>query len=220
MLDFSPPVPPLDIVYADHTIAIVDKASGLLSCPGRGPDKQDSVQTRIPSMFRDAQGSLLAHRLDQATSGLMVVGLTPMAHRQLQQQFENREVEKEYEAILDGWVATDEGRIELPFRVDVERRPHQIYDPVHGKMGVTQWRVLHRDPEARKTRVRFWPKTGRTHQLRVHAAHSLGLGCPIAGDALYGDAQSAPRLLLHACRLVFNHPSDARKMDFASKVPF
>lgn len=215
MTDFS-----LLIHYADADIAVVEKPAGLLSCPGKGPEKYDSVQTRIPRLYPQAQGSILAHRLDQATSGLMVVGLHPNAHRHLQQQFENREVQKEYEAILEGIVEPDAGQIELAFRVDLARRPHQIYDPVSGKLGITRWRVLQKDFQAHRTRVRFFPQTGRTHQLRVHAAHPRGLGCPIAGDALYGNEQSAPRLLLHAARLRLTHPVSEKPMDFSSAVPF
>lgn len=215
MTDFS-----LSIVYADEDIALIEKPAGLLSCPGKGPDKQDSVQTRIPRLYPHAHGSILAHRLDQATSGLMVVGLHPKAHRYLQQQFENRAIEKEYEAILDGVVEADEGQIELAFRVDIHRRPHQVYDPVAGKMGITRYRVMDRYARSQRTRLRFFPKTGRTHQLRVHAAHPLGLGCPIAGDSLYGNPKSAPRLLLHAARLRFTHPVTQKRMDFSTPIPF
>lgn len=215
MTEFS-----LFIHYADADIVLLEKPAGLLSCPGKGPDKKDSVQTRIPALYPRAQGSILAHRLDQATSGLMVVGLHPKSHRHLQQQFENREIEKEYEAILDGLVEGDEGQIELAFRVDIHRRPHQIHDPVFGKMGITRWQVRQKNVTEQKTRVRFFPKTGRTHQLRVHAAHPLGLNCPIAGDALYGDPQSAPRLLLHAARLRLTHPDTGKRLDFSSPVPF
>lgn len=210
----------LSIVYADDDIAVVDKPAGLLSCPGRDPSLFDSVQTRVPRVFSQATGSILAHRLDQPTSGLLVVGLHSAAHRALRLQFEARTVLKTYEAVLVGIVEKDDGVITLPFRLDVERRPHQIYDPLHGKVGVTRFEVLDRDRDAQRTRVRFFPETGRTHQLRTHAAHPLGLGCPIAGDALYGDPTAAPRLLLHAATLSIAHPTTGERLAFGSPVPF
>jgi tRNA pseudouridine32 synthase/23S rRNA pseudouridine746 synthase len=215
--------PGLRVVFADDVIAVVDKPSGLLSCPGRDPSLWDSVQTRVPRVFPGATGSILAHRLDQPTSGLMVVALTPAAHRALRLQFEARTVHKQYEAVLVGRVAGDDGVVELPFRLDVDHRPHQIYDPVHGKVGVTQWQVIERwddgDDGNARTRVAFEPLTGRTHQLRVHSAHPLGLGCPIAGDNLYGDPTSAPRLLLHARQLSFTHPVSGEPLTFQVAPP-
>jgi tRNA pseudouridine32 synthase/23S rRNA pseudouridine746 synthase len=208
----------LTLVHVEATFAIVDKPSGLLSCPGRDPSLYDSVQTRVPVVLPTAHGSILVHRLDQATSGLMVVALDPETHRSLRRQFDARSVEKRYEAELIGEVRGDAGTIELPFRLDVDRRPHQIHDPVHGKIGITDWEVVSRSPG--RTRIGFRPRTGRTHQLRVHAAHPLGLGCPIAGDALYGDATSAPRLLLHARTLAFDHPISGARITFESAVPF
>jgi tRNA pseudouridine32 synthase/23S rRNA pseudouridine746 synthase len=173
-------------------------------------------------MFPQATGPILAHRLDQPTSGLLLTALHPTAHRGLRLQFEARSVFKRYEAILVGHPDGDQGTIALPFRLDVDRRPHQIYDPVHGKLGVSGWQVLSRyhDDGAPRTRVSFEPQTGRTHQLRVHAAHPAGLGCPIAGDALYGDPHSAPRLLLHAAELRFVHPRTRAPMSFFSPAPF
>lgn len=208
----------LVFVAVGEGFAVVDKPSGLLSCPGRDPSLLDSVQTRVPHLIPEAHGPILAHRLDQPTSGLMVVALDPAAHRALRLQFEARTVQKAYEAVLDGEVRGEEGVLELPFRLDVERRPLQIHDPVHGKLGVTRWRVLAREPG--RTRVAFTPLTGRTHQLRTHAAHPLGLGCPIAGDALYGSPASAPRLLLHACTLRFQHPRTGVPLAFTSPAPF
>lgn len=208
----------LHFVHQEASFAVVDKPSGLLSCPGRAPELHDSVETRVPRVIPEAHGSILVHRLDQPTSGLLVVALDPATHRALRLQFEARTVEKVYEAELIGEVQGEEGTIRLPFRLDVERRPYQIYDPIHGKLGVTGWRVLGRRPG--RTRVEFRPETGRTHQLRVHAAHPLGLGCPIAGDALYGDPQSAPRLLLHAKQLAFLHPLTGERLCFESTPPF
>ena len=218
--------PGLRVVFADDVIAVVDKPSGLLSCPGRDPSLSDSVQTRVPRVFPGATGSILAHRLDQPTSGLMVVALTPTAHRALRLQFEARTVHKQYEAVLVGRVVGDDGVIELPFRLDVDHRPHQIYDAIHGKVGVTRWHVLERwddgdggDGDNARTRVAFEPLTGRTHQLRVHSAHPLGLGCAIAGDNLYGDPTSAPRLLLHARQLSFTHPVSGEPLTFQVAPP-
>jgi tRNA pseudouridine32 synthase / 23S rRNA pseudouridine746 synthase len=210
----------LDVVYADDDVAVIDKPSGLLSCPGRDPSLFDSVQTRVPQVLPAATGPILAHRLDQPTSGLLVVGLHAEAHRALRMQFEARTVDKVYEAVLVGIVEADEGVLRLPFRLDVERRPYQIYDEVHGKLGVTRFTVLHRDVDIGRTRVRFLPETGRTHQLRTHAAHALGLGCPIAGDALYGDPTTAPRLLLHARTLAFDHPGSGKRLTFERPPPF
>ena len=215
--------PLLTVVHDGGDWAVVDKPSGLLSCPGRDPALWDSVQTRVPKVWPSTTGSILAHRLDQPTSGLMVVAKTVAAHRDLRLQFEARTVEKAYEAVLDGVVDGDSGTIELPFRLDVDNRPHQIYDPVHGKVGLTQWVVLSRASSLSTpstTRVRFIPLTGRTHQLRTHAAHVLGLGCAIAGDRLYGDPTSAPRLLLHAVSLRFVPPGGGEAMTFTSPTPF
>ncbi len=212
--------PLLSVVYAEDRFAVVDKPSGLLSCPGRDPSLFDSVQTRVPQQWPHAVGSILAHRLDQWTSGLLLVALDVATHRQLRLQFEAQTVFKQYEAEVVGAVVGDSGVIALPFRLDVDRRPHQIYDPVHGKLGRTSWRVLSRDAARARTRIEFTPHTGRTHQLRVHAAHPLGLGCPIAGDALYGDAHSAPRLLLHARLLQFDHPHSGERLTFTSTTPF
>ena len=208
----------LTVIHEDAHCAVVDKPAGLLSCPGRGEANQDSVQTRVPGVFPAARGSILVHRLDQATSGLMVVALSPQAHRVLRAQFEARTVEKVYLAELVGELAGDAGTVALPFRLDITRRPYQIHDPVHGKLGVTEWRVVGRRPG--RTRVEFRPRTGRTHQLRVHTAHPLGLGCAIAGDALYGDPLSAPRLMLHAWQLAFDHPGSGERLSFMAPPPF
>ena len=210
--------PLLDIVFDDDTFAVIDKPSGLLSCPGRDPSLFDSVQTREPLVFPHAVGSILAHRLDQWTSGLMVVAKDVATHRAMRLQFEARSVEKVYEAVLVGDVVGDSGVIALPFRLDVDNRPHQIYDLVHGKLGITSWWLL--DRRGGRTRLAFSPKTGRTHQLRTHAAHPKGLGCAIAGDALYGDVTSSPRLLLHARELRIDHPRTGERLVFTSPAPF
>lgn len=208
----------IDILYHDMEIVVVNKPGGLLSVPGRGPDKQDCLSTRLRLRFPEMIDQPSVHRLDMYTTGLMVFAVSRNAHRHLSRQFSEREVKKEYTALLEGVVEEEHGEIHLPFRVDIDRRPYQIYDPVHGKMGSTIWhRVNH---ENGRTRIQFIPLTGRTHQLRLHAAHQLGLGCPIVGDHLYGTGREGDPMLLHASRLAFAHPATGVHLDFASPPPF
>ncbi len=208
----------LQIVYQEQDFLVVEKESGVLSVPGRGADKQDSLSTRIREKYKHCIDQPAVHRLDMDTSGLMVYALTAKAHRSFSIQFQNRQVQKKYIAVVDGYVGEENGRIEMPFRLDIYDRPHQVYDPVHGKIGITLWcRIAF---ENGRTRLEFTPLTGRTHQLRVHAAHSLGLGCPILGDRLYGEAQSAKRLLLHASYLSVAHPKTGQEMIYTSPAPF
>ncbi len=189
-------------------------------------------------MFPHATGPMVVHRLDMDTSGLLIVALDADAQRDLSRQFERRLVEKEYVALLDGVVERDAGEIDLPVRPDVDHRPYQIVDFVHGRRAVTQFRVLSR--EASRTRVEFVPITGRAHQLRVHAADPVyrgppgaevrelsgeegrrrGLGHPILGDVLYGAATAAPRLMLHAAWISFMHPSTGERVAFRAPTPF
>ena len=208
----------LEIVHEDPDFVVVNKVSGMLSVPGRGPDKQDCVAERVRIMFPGCPPQPAVHRLDMDTSGLLVVARNPEAHRTLSTQFERRETRKRYFALLDGEVLGAGGTIELPFRVDIENRPHQIYDPVHGKMGITHWEKL--GLEVGLTRVAFIPVTGRTHQLRVHSAHELGLGVPIAGDPLYGRGTGPGQMKLHAAELGFQHPQHGDPIDFLSRPPF
>lgn len=209
----SPTSPgPIEIVHAGERCVVVDKPAGLLSVPGKL--EKDCVAARIAGMFPRATGPLIVHRLDMETSGLMVLALDPEAHRELSGQFEARKVEKRYEALLDARftpgehtpredpLRADEGEVELAMRLDVERRPWQVIDPVQGRPARTRWRVLAR--ESSRIRVELVPLTGRTHQLRLHAA--AGLGRAILGDSLYGDRASAPRLMLHARVLGFTEP--------------
>ena len=184
---------------------VVDKPAGLLSAPGR--HVSDSVVTRL-----QASGTpvLTVHRLDMDTSGLLLVATDPHVHRALSMQFQERSVEKGYMARLDGCVQGDQGTIALSFRLDPRDRPRQIFDPIHGRLGVTGFEVLDRTEHT--TRVRFTPKTGRTHQLRLHAAHPVGLGAPILGDALYG--RPGARLALDAYRLAFTCPTTGRRRHF------
>ncbi len=208
----------MEILYQDEDIVVVDKLSGLLSIPGRGPEKIDSVSHRIRQMFPDCLAQPSVHRLDMDTSGLLVLALTAASHRHLSLQFQNRETDKHYLALLDGELAGEEGTITLPFRLDIENRPHQIYDEIHGKIGTTHWKKL--GIENGKTRIAFHPITGRTHQLRVHSAHPKGLGIPIVDDPLYGNGDLPGKMKLHACELTFTHPTTGEKMTFTAPVPF
>ena len=205
----------LEIIHADPDIVVVNKESGMLSVPGRGPEKLDSVATRVRTLYPDCIEQPAVHRLDMDTSGLMVLALNAESHRDLSIQFQDRQTSKRYIALLDGIVEADGGTIELPFRLDVDNRPIQIYDEVHGKVGITHWEKL--GIEDGRTRVSFTPVTGRTHQLRVHSAHPNGLGIPIAGDTFYGTGQRSGELKLHACELAFRHPQSGER--FAFSVP-
>jgi tRNA pseudouridine32 synthase/23S rRNA pseudouridine746 synthase len=216
---FSPPpavTEGLSIVFEDAWVVVVDKPWGLLSVPGREASMMDSVLTRLRARYPRATGPLLVHRLDLDTSGLLIAALDPRTHADLQRQFTHREVQKRYVALLDGVVRGERGTIDFPIRVDLDDRPRQIHDPVHGKPALTEWHVLARSEE--RTRVAFFPRTGRTHQLRVHAAHPLGLGTPIVGDRLYG--HEASRLHLHAESLSFRHPHTGQQVSFELPAPF
>ncbi|MFH2064645.1 MAG: RluA family pseudouridine synthase [Pseudomonadota bacterium] len=208
----------LHMVYQDSSIVVVRKPGGILSVPGRGPDRQDCIVSRVRRAFPGCIAQPSVHRLDMDTSGLMVLALTADAHQHLSCQFQNRSVKKCYIAVLDGIVAQEEGEIRLPFRLDITNRPYQIHDPVHGKWGITQWRKI--SIEDQRTRILFTPITGRTHQLRVHASHPLGLNCPIVGDRLYGSGSPGDRLLLHAFSLCFEHPATHEILCFESHPLF
>jgi len=216
----------LRIVRSTPLWAVIDKPSGLLSVPGKGPDKADCVVARVRREFPAATGTLMVHRLDMDTSGLLLVALDAAAQRDLSLQFEERRVHKEYTALLSGLVAPDTGDIRVPIRLDVDRRPYQIADFEQGRDAHTRFRVLDRGTTT--TRVWFQPFTGRSHQLRVHAAlprtlpcgRPGGLGCPILGDPLYGDATPAPRLMLHAGVLQFTDPATGNPVRLESPAPF
>jgi tRNA pseudouridine32 synthase/23S rRNA pseudouridine746 synthase len=208
----------LQVIFEEREFVVVNKPSGVLSVPGKGEENQDCVVARIKALYPACIEQPAVHRLDMDTSGLMVLALTADAHRELSRQFEHRETEKRYIALLDGEVTGDEGTIELPFRLDVENRPYQIYDPVNGKTGITHWKVL--STGNKKTRVEFIPVTGRTHQLRVHAASEHGMGIPIAGDRLYGSGTAPGQLKLHAAFLSFTHPCTGERLEFHSAPPF
>ncbi|MFT5129670.1 MAG: tRNA pseudouridine32 synthase/23S rRNA pseudouridine746 synthase [Rhodothermales bacterium] len=209
---------PVTIIHEDPGFVVVVKASGFLSVPGRQPQHKDCVTNRIRQRYPQCIEHPMVHRLDMDTSGLMVVALTKASQRHLSIQFQERLPKKRYEALLDGILDAENGTIELPFRLDVDNRPHQIYDEVHGKMGLTHWRRL--SVENGQTRVCFVPVTGRTHQLRLHAAHEKGLGLPIVGDPLYGRGRGPGEMKLHACELSFLHPVSEAPVSFSSSVPF
>lgn len=206
------------ILYQDEAIAVVDKPGGLLAVPGRGPDKEDSVASRIRRSVPWCIEQPAVHRLDMDTSGLMVLGLTAAAHRHLSAQFAERTVGKRYLALLEGDVAGESGEIALRFRLDPAHRPYQVFDPVQGKLGVSRWQKL--AGLAGRTLVAFTPLTGRTHQLRLHASHPEGLGCPIVGDRLYGTGRPGEPMLLLASALEFTHPVNGDRLQFSLPSPF
>lgn len=229
----------LEIIYRDKDIIVINKSSGLLSVPGKGQEKQDCISARIKSLFPACIEQPSVHRLDMETSGLMVYAFTDKAHKNLSRQFEEGKVHKEYEALLDGVLALakgklapkkgeDQGIIKLPFRLDIDNRPHQIYDEENGKIGITEWinkgSEYYINPLTKKrkkvTRVLFIPHTGRTHQLRLASSDSHGFGLPITGDSLYGMPQEGERLMLHAYKLSFYHPTSGKLMTFEKKSGF
>ena len=219
----------LNILYKDDFIVVVNKPSGLLSVPGRGIEKQDCVVNRLKTLFPECIAQPAVHRLDMETSGLMVLALDKDAHRELNRQFENRKVYKEYIALVDGKLLgkNQQGSMKLYFRLDVENRPHQIWDSVNGKEAITQWQVLgiqkYFAPDGTSryvSRVLFIPHTGRTHQLRLASADAHGFGMPIIGDSLYGARLPNERLMLHAHLLEFVHPVTGKKMRFQSPPDF
>ncbi|QXP66541.1 RluA family pseudouridine synthase [Polaribacter sp. AHE13PA] len=198
----------LEIIYEDDVLLVVNKPTEFLSVPGK--DISDSVYTRIKEKYPDATGPLIVHRLDMSTSGILLLTKTKEANKVLQSQFINRTVKKRYVALLDGNLTEEKGKIKLPLRVDLDDRPKQLVDFVHGKNAETDWKIIKR--ENGRTRVHFYPITGRTHQLRVHAAHKKGLNKPIIGDDLYGNKEN--RLHLHAEFIEFSHPTTHKKMSF------
>jgi tRNA pseudouridine32 synthase/23S rRNA pseudouridine746 synthase len=212
------------VVYEDEHLLVVNKPSGLLTVPGRSASLQDCVVSRLRERYPHATGPLVVHRLDMDTSGLLLVAKSLEVAKALQRQFALREIEKQYVAVLDGPVANDGGHIMLALRPDIDDRPRNIHDPVHGKPAHTEWQVLARDPGGHggRTRVRFTPHTGRSHQLRVHAAHPGGLNAPIGGDRLYGrtSPDDDERLLLHAERLAFVHPVTGAAVVVEAPAPF
>ncbi|WP_430825541.1 pseudouridine synthase [Carboxylicivirga sp. N1Y90] len=204
----------IEILYEDDAIAIINKPAGLLSIPGK--EEAESVFTQAKALYPKATGPLVVHRLDMATSGIMILAKTKAAHENLQKQFLDKTIQKRYVALLDGLIKENSGTIELPLRVDLNDRPRQLVCREYGKPALTKWEVIERTKT--QTLVHFYPITGRTHQLRVHAAHPLGLNTPIVGDELYG--LKAERLLLHAEEISFIHPETLAEMSFSCKSEF
>ncbi len=211
---YSPPNTPLELIHEDHELLVVNKPAGLLSVPGKGDHLKDCLITRLQAAFPEA---LLVHRLDMDTSGVIVFARTPAAQRHLGLQFEKRMMKKSYLALVWGQVDRKEGVIDLPLIVDWPNRPLQKVCHETGRAAVTEWKVLRHDETS--TRMRLFPQTGRSHQLRVHMRE---LGHPILGDPFYatGPARDFPRLMLHAETLRLRHPDGGRGMTFRAKNPF
>ncbi|MEM9636901.1 MAG: pseudouridine synthase [Pseudomonadota bacterium] len=211
---YTPPQDPLVILHEDAEVLLVDKPAGLLSVPGKGPELADCLLTRVQAAFPDA---LLVHRLDRDTSGVMIFALTAHAQRHLGLQFEKRMTRKTYVARVWGVPTEKTGTVDLPLIVDWPNRPRQMVDHVKGKPAQTDWRLLKDDGET--ARMRLHPRTGRSHQLRVHM---LALGHPILGDPFYatGPARAFPRLMLHSEELRFKHPQGGRSTKIRAAAPF
>ena len=204
----------LETIFEDENLIVVSKPSEFLSVPGI--HIQDSVYTRIKQQVKNISGPIIVHRLDMATSGLLVLAKNKKAHKSLQSQFINKTVQKRYTALLDGILTDNKGIINLPLRVDLGDRPRQLVCDEYGKPAETKWEVIER--KNGKTKIYFYPISGRTHQLRVHASHTLGLNIPIIGDDLYG--KKSDRLFLHADTLEFKHPVTNKKMIFQKNAEF
>ena len=204
----------IEIVFEDGYLAVIHKPHEFLSVPGK--NVSDSVYQRVKVLYPNATGPLIVHRLDMSTSGLMLIAKSEEVYKNLQNQFIKRTVQKRYVALLDGIVTQDNGFIDLPLRVDLDNRPNQLVCYEHGKSARTKFEVISR--ENNQTRIHFYPITGRTHQLRVHASHNLGLNCPIIGDDLYGI--KANRLHLHAEEITFEHPINKEKITIFKEAKF
>lgn len=205
----------LEIVYEDPWLSVINKSAGMLSVPGK--EDAVSVYSLMREQYPEADGPLTVHRLDMATSGLMLIAKTKRVHQNLQAQFKNRLVRKRYVALLEGIVPKDKGTVDLPLCLNPLDRPRQMVHTEHGKPAITDYQVLER-LDGKRTRIAFYPRTGRTHQLRIHAAHPLGLHCPIIGDELYGE--KADRLYLHAEYLEFTHPITGETVRITKEAEF
>lgn len=206
-----------EFLYHDDQVVVVSKPAGLLSVPGRGEDKQDCLWRRVQQHFPTAR---IVHRLDQATSGILVLALSADSHRHLSMQFQERGTDKRYSAVVEGLVEQDQGCVELPLRCDWERRPLQMVDHDKGKQATTEWVCTLRDPVLNTSRVTLYPITGRSHQLRVHM---MAIGHPILGDRFYArpeQAEQYSRLHLHAEMLAFDHPITGERLELESPCPF
>lgn len=204
----------LEFLFEDEDLVVICKPAEFLSVPGI--HIQDSVYTRIKQQIKDISGPIIVHRLDMSTSGILVLAKNKKAHKELQRQFINKTVRKRYTALLDGIVEENSGTINLPLRLDIEDRPRQLVCYDHGKAAETKWEVIER--KNKQTKIHFYPISGRTHQLRVHASHVMGLNTPIIGDDLYG--KKATRLFLHADTLEFKHPTTKQQLIFHKKAEF
>ena len=211
LLGIEPPEP--RIVWEDADMVAIDKPSGMLSVEGRSGVR--SAEEWARERYPDIAGPVTVHRLDQATSGLLLLAKNKEAHKALQAQFIRHSIKKSYIALLDGHVEQPSGEISLPLKLDYDHRPRQMVAP-DGRSAVTRYEVV--GYEGAKTRVRFYPLTGRTHQLRVHAAHIGGLNAPIVGDDIYG--AGGARLCLHAESIEFDHPADGRRICLRSPAEF
>jgi tRNA pseudouridine32 synthase / 23S rRNA pseudouridine746 synthase len=212
-----PPHSKLDIIYIDEDLLLVNKPSGLLSVPGRGDDKQDCLINRITTEYSNA---LIVHRLDMDTSGLMIIARNKNSHRLLSNLFEQRQVIKEYVAVVNGIIKEGKGEVNLPLITDWPNRPKQKVDHQSGKQSITHYEIIERNTKNNQTRVKLKPVTGRSHQLRVHMQ---SLGHPISGDRLYADKinyNKSSRLLLHASFLEFTHPVSKQLISIKLKAPF
>lgn len=229
----------LEILYRDTQIIVVNKQPDVLSVPGRGIEKQDCIVNRVKALFPECIEQPSVHRLDMETSGILILAFTEEAHRNLNKQFEQGTVHKKYTALLEGVLerapgnsapkrGEQSGHMELPFRLDPENRPYQIYDEQYGKIGITDWEKtgteLYTNPDTGEklhaTKVTFYPRTGRTHQLRLAASDIHGFGLPIIGDSLYGKKTEHQRLMLHAFEIEFLHPQSDQKMIFTLPQTF
>ncbi len=211
--DYTPHGVP--VIYRDESIVVLNKPTGLLSVPGIGFEKRDCVAVRVASAV---EGARIVHRLDRDTSGVMIMANDKTTHRELSRQFQDRKVEKTYEAVVFGVVEEAAGSIDLPIRKDMENPPRQCVDHEQGKPSLTNWKVIERMED--RTRLALYPKTGRSHQLRLHL---LKIGHPILGDDLYATIEQqamADRLLLHAVSLSVVHPATLKSMTFESPAPF
>lgn len=222
----------LEILYRDSDIVIVNKPGGLLSVPGKGEEKQDCVETRLRKLFPEAPAQPAVHRLDMETSGILILALNKKTHIAMNEEFASGHVHKKYIALLDGILrGKPKGHTELPFRLDVNNRPHQIYDAENGKLGITEWKKVGVEKlscstsgEVKQvTRIEFSPLTGRTHQLRLAASCPVelgGLGHSIVGDSLYGLCENGQRLMLHAAEITFRHPTSGKEMHIVCNPDF
>lgn len=204
----------IDIIFEDDYLLVINKPNELLTVSGK--EIEDSVYHRIKKQYPRITGPIIVHRLDMSTSGILLISKNEEIYKALQAQFINRTIKKRYVALLDGELQNNNGEINLPLRVDLNDRPKQLVCYTHGKSALTKWKTI--KTKDGKTKVYFYPITGRTHQLRVHAAHSLGLNTPIVGDDLYGT--KSDRLHLHAEYIEFTHPITKEKMSFTSTTPF